>query len=553
MLVAPGAVSQEHVYLMNHPHRYAALAALTLLLSPAASLAANRHQTPDELTADADKVILGTVGIKNSRWGSDSRIYTDVVISPEVTIKGADEGAIVVEIAGGEIGDVGMAVSDGPEFAPGERVLIFLKRGNNRYQVVGRETGKYAADSADVETVLEKVFERVEKGAGERMHYKRNIAEQFLRKAEAKTVATGALTTTTTTTTTSTGCYVTDGTKWGVSSTTYKLNATVPPTWAASIDAAAATWNSAGAAFKMTNSTFSTNELSLVDLVAKYGSGYANTYAVATVWYNTTTRLISKAGIEIGTRWQWSTAGQANMADVQNIVTHEFGHWMRLLDIYSPSTCGEATMWGTSPLGETKQRTLDQADINGFISLYGKSSSIGAPVLTYPANGAAAIPTTPTLTWNPGTGAASYEVYFGTTSAPPLVATVAATTYKTATLATGTTYYWRIVAKSSTGMATSATWSFTTSGALPAPVLISPLNGATGQTLTPLLKWNAVAGASSYDLYIGTSASPGFIGTVNTTSVTISGVSAATTYYWKVVAKGTAGSSASPVWSFRTR
>jgi len=38
---------------------------------------------------------------------------------------------------------------------------------------------------------------------------------------------------------------------------------------------------------------------------------------------------------------------------------------MRLLDIYSPTTCSEVTMWGSAGYGETKKRTLEQADIDG--------------------------------------------------------------------------------------------------------------------------------------------------------------------------------------------
>jgi hypothetical protein len=39
-------------------------------------------------------------------------------------------------------------------------------------------------------------------------------------------------------------------------------------------------------------------------------------------------------------------------------------------------------------------------------------------------------------------------------------------------------------------------------------------NGATGVSLTPVLNWNAATGAGSYDMYIGTSASPGLIGSL---------------------------------------
>jgi hypothetical protein len=535
---------------MSYQNTTAGLAALVLLLLPLDAAAANRHQTTDELTAEADFVVLGTVGVKNSRWGDDSRIYTDVLISTEVTLKGQDLGAVSVQVLGGTIGDVGMAVSDGAEFAQGERVLVFLNRHNDAFQVAGREAGKHSADSPNAAHVLERVLDRLEKDSRQKVHPRRGLAEAFLRKTTA--TASSASTTGTTTTTTSTACYLTDGTKWGTTSAKYKIGASVPIAWSTSINAAASTWNGAGAAFQLANDPYAANELSMVDLVTKYGTSYSNTYAVATVWFSTTTRIINKAAIEIGTKWQWTTSGQPNMADVQNILTHEFGHWMRLLDIYSPSACGEATMWGTSALGDTKQRTLEQADIDGVFSLYGKSPSIGAPVLISPANGALAISRTPTLAWNAALNATSYDVYFGTSSAPPLVATVSGASYAPGTLASGTMYYWRVVARNSSGTATSTTWSFMTAGALPAPVLVSPANGATGQSLTPTLKWNAVSGASSYELYFGPTSSPGLLGNLTTTMVTVSGLMTNTTYYWKIVAKGTSGASSSTVWSFRT-
>ena len=163
-------------------------------------------------------------------------------------------------------------------------------------------------------------------------------------------------------------------------------------------------------------------------------------------------------------------------------------------------------MWGTAALGETKKRTLEQPDIDGFKSLYGGSPSIGAPVLMAPANGSTGVSTTPTLSWNAVSGATSYDVYFGSTASPALVGTVSTTTYQPGTLAAGAAYYWRVVAKNASGSATSATFSFTTAGGTMAgPVLISPANGATGVSVRPVMQWTAVAGAGSYDLYVGTS------------------------------------------------
>jgi len=88
-----------------------------------------------------------------------------------------------------------------------------------------------------------------------------------------------------------------------------------------------------------------------------------------------------------------------------------------------------------------------------------------APVLTSPANGATGASVTPTLTWAASSGATSYDVYFGTLSAPPLVTNTAATSYSPpGSLSSGTTYFWQIVARSTAGTASSATWSFTTGG-----------------------------------------------------------------------------------------
>jgi hypothetical protein len=526
------------------------LASLTAALLPLTAFGANRRQNFDELTASSDKVIVGTVGVKSSYWGDDSRIYTEVVVSPDVTIKGAEEGALVVQMLGGTVGDTRLAVSDGPEFPEGERVVVFLKKDRDHFVVVGRGDGSIPTSSAEAASALDGAFANVERTGRQRMGHKRWLAESYLNRTASRITTQSRATTAT-----QLGCYGVDGAKWGTSPASYKIGSSVPANWAPSIDASAATWSSAGAAFRLVNDSVSSNELSYVDLVGKYGSSYSNTFAVTSTWSSVSTNQISKATIEINTKWPWSTSGEANMADVQNILTHEFGHWMRLLDIYSPTSCSEVTMWGSASFGETKKRTLDQADIDGFVSLYGgNGSTLSAPVLTAPANGVTGVPSTPTLTWNAVSGANSYEVYFGTTPSPALVTIVTTTAFQPGILTGGTTYFWRVVAKSSNASATSTTYSFTTAGPTTAgPVLLSPANGATGVPLTTVMKWNAVPGATAYDLYIGTTTTPARIGSIGGTAVTVSGFHAATTYYWRVVARTASGSYSSDLWSFRTQ
>jgi phosphatidylserine/phosphatidylglycerophosphate/cardiolipin synthase-like enzyme len=75
-----------------------------------------------------------------------------------------------------------------------------------------------------------------------------------------------------------------------------------------------------------------------------------------------------------------------------------------------------------------------------------------APVYVSPSNGTTRSTTGAKLSWKPGYWAHAADVYFGTSSNPPLVAHVAVTPKSTAsytlpTLTRGRTYYWRIVSR----------------------------------------------------------------------------------------------------------
>jgi hypothetical protein len=548
------------------------IAILAAALLPIHARAADRHQSYDELAASADKIVLGSVALRQSYWGDDSRIYTDVVLSTEVGIKGTEDGAVVVRIQGGTVGDTTMSVSDGPELNEGERVLVFLRREADHFTVVGRGAGSVRASSAEAPLALESAFANAERLAGGRLRSKRGLAGTYLERSAAglgggQQAAAQV------------GCYSADSVKWGASSATYKIAASIPGGWAPSIDASAATWSNAGAAFRLVSDPASNNEISYVDLVAKYGASYTNTLAVTSTWSSRSTGQISRAMIEINTKWPWSTSGAASGPDVQNIVTHEFGHWMRLLDIYGPTTCSEVTMWGSAPFGETKKRTLEQADIDGLLSLYGAASgsaagggsapaggapsggsgAVGMPTLVSPANGTFEVSAAPVLTWNAVPNATSYDIYFGTVESPGLVATVSSTSYPLNGLAANTVYYWRIVAKNATSSESSwlsyfKTGSAAGTGATPASTLtlITPANGATGVPTTTTMQWSSVAGATSYDVYIGVTPSPGLAGSIGATIARVSGFRAGTLYYWKVVAQTPSGPVSSAVWSFRT-
>lgn len=82
-------------------------------------------------------------------------------------------------------------------------------------------------------------------------------------------------------------------------------------------------------------------------------------------------REIIEFDIMFDTDYIWGDADlNPEVMDLENIAVHEIGHGVGLADIYD-SSCGEVTMYGYSTEGETKKRSLEQADITGLQSLYG--------------------------------------------------------------------------------------------------------------------------------------------------------------------------------------
>lgn len=108
---------------------------------------------------------------------------------------------------------------------------------------------------------------------------------------------------------------------------------------------------------------------------------------------------------------------------------------------------------------------LAQGTFNGgtlqYLDLF-PTGSPAPPALVYPADTATGISQTASLTWIVSNAAISYDVYFGTSSNPPLAANVTGNSYAPGTLASNTTYFWKVVAKNNVGTASTAVQSFTT-------------------------------------------------------------------------------------------
>ena len=98
----------------------------------------------------------------------------------------------------------------------------------------------------------------------------------------------------------------------------------------------------------------------------------AGVIAVTAVWYNPATKAIVEFDVMFDTDWTWGDAAlDSAKMDLQNIATHELGHGVGLADVYD-SVCSLVTMYGYSDYGEIIKRTLEQPDITGLQTLYGK-------------------------------------------------------------------------------------------------------------------------------------------------------------------------------------
>jgi len=103
--------------------------------------------------------------------------------------------------------------------------------------------------------------------------------------------------------------------------------------------------------------------------VVAWGAYRAGVIAVTYIWYSGS--RIVETDTRMNTFYRWSLSGEAGKMDVQDIMTHEFGHWCGLADLYSDVDYW-LTMYGYSTYGETYKQTLGLGDIKGLQAVYGK-------------------------------------------------------------------------------------------------------------------------------------------------------------------------------------
>jgi len=197
----------------------------------------------------------------------------------------------------------------------------------------------------------------------------------------------------------------------------------------------------------------------------------------------------------------------------------------------SPFTQGfDGKLYGTAGVGGPLQ----------FGMVFSLSADLPLPVPAAPANVKAVAGTSQvTLSWTASPGATSYDIYRGSTSGGesphPIATGIAGTTFVNTGLTNGTTYYYRLRAKSATG---AGMYSSEVS-ATPQPAAPTGLTATAGNTQITLA-WTASAGAASYNIYRGTapgaeSATPIATG-ITSTSYVNNGLINGSAYYYVVAA-----------------
>ncbi|MEW6366062.1 MAG: hypothetical protein AB1714_15640 [Acidobacteriota bacterium] len=121
-------------------------------LVPQISFGIMREMDLKDLTAEATEIVTGTVLEAKADWTPAGSIETRVKILIEDRLLGNEPGNVVeLSIPGGEVGEMGLYVSDMPKFVEGTRVLVFLAHpaAEGPY-VVGLRQGKFTLDKGKV-------------------------------------------------------------------------------------------------------------------------------------------------------------------------------------------------------------------------------------------------------------------------------------------------------------------------------------------------------------------------------------------------------------------
>ncbi len=176
--------------------------------------------------------------------------------------------------------------------------------------------------------------------------------------------------------------YSLSGIKWAGTSVSYRINSAFAASFRTAMQAADAAWDAAGSKFRFNYVGTTTRNPNVFSYSTDGYSdiGYfnaGNNGIIAATLGGVTGSTITERDTTLNIYYGFTTVGALGSYDVQNIVTHEYGHWLKLLDVTSglgPSWCSfswESTMCAYASPNETNKRSLEGDDKNGIKAIYG--------------------------------------------------------------------------------------------------------------------------------------------------------------------------------------
>jgi hypothetical protein len=177
--------------------------------------------------------------------------------------------------------------------------------------------------------------------------------------------------------------YSYSGYKWGVNSVSYHVNNAFSVSFRSAIIASDLSWDQSGSKFRLSYAGTTTRNPNVFsgysydgyNDVGHFNLGIPGT--IAATFGRLSGNTILERDTTLNTYYNFSTTGDPALHDVRNIMTHEFGHWLDLLDLtyeFSPSWCGfagESTMCAYAAPEETNKRSLETDDKDGIKAIYG--------------------------------------------------------------------------------------------------------------------------------------------------------------------------------------
>jgi len=109
----------------------------------------------EELTVEADRIMVGRVVWSEPIRRGDGMIRTRYRVEVERELRGSDDKEIIVETLGGKMGRLGMRVAGAPSFALGDRALIFLREGAEAtFRPIGMSQGVMRIEREDGQDIV---------------------------------------------------------------------------------------------------------------------------------------------------------------------------------------------------------------------------------------------------------------------------------------------------------------------------------------------------------------------------------------------------------------